>query len=121
MDLPFPQITSTNTRARSRSLTEDRAHERLVVHISVSTPVRTHQFILLKRTHMCEKTQVDLRANGHTLEQLVDLFIRHLLPKLREDVPQLASTNEAVSFLVKHLEASDELLCVSEPVRDSMS
>lgn len=44
------------------------------------------------------------------LEELVDLFVCHLLAELSEDVAELAGTNEAVTGLVEHLESLDEFL-----------
>jgi hypothetical protein len=54
------------------------------------------------------------RADLYALEQLVDFFVCHLLPELREYVSQFACTDETVSFLVEHLKTTDELLwCVN--------
>lgn len=47
------------------------------------------------------------------LEELVDLLVRHLLAELGKDVAELAGADHAVASLVEHLEALDELLCVS--------
>ena len=52
-----------------------------------------------------------LRSNSHALEQFVDLLITELLAKRSEHVTQLANTNVTCAFLVKHLEATNELLC----------
>ena len=52
-----------------------------------------------------------LRSNSHTLEQFVNLLITELLAKRSEHVAQLANTNVTSAFLVKHLEATNELLC----------
>ena len=57
------------------------------------------------------KRILDLRSNLGALQELVYLLVRHLLSELRQDISQLAGTNESVSFLVKHLESTDELLC----------
>jgi hypothetical protein len=48
--------------------------------------------------------------DGETLEQLVDLLVAHLLAELGEDISELASADEAVTGLVEHLEALDELV-----------
>ena len=51
-----------------------------------------------------------LRMNLNTFKQLIHFVITQLLAQARQDIPQLSSTNESVSILVKHLESSDELL-----------
>lgn len=53
--------------------------------------------------------------DGEALQELVHLGIRHLLSKLSQDVSHFTGANEAVTALVKHLEALDEFICsVSE-------
>lgn len=64
---------------------------------------------------------IDLsRARIHRLEQLVNLFIRHLLAQIRQDVPQLAHANEARHILVEDLEPAAvvrRVVEVAEPAR----
>lgn len=57
---------------------------------------------------------VDLVVVGvdGALEQLVDLFLAHLLAQVGEDVLDLALADEARAVLVEHLEAADVLLDV---------
>ena len=52
----------------------------------------------------------DVRPDLNALEQLVNLFVRHLLTELGEHVSQLPSTNVTVSFLIKDLKTADKLL-----------
>jgi len=52
----------------------------------------------------------DTRSDLNTLEQLIDLLVRHLLTELGEDVSQLSSADVTVSFFIKYLETTDELL-----------
>lgn len=52
----------------------------------------------------------DARSDLNTLEQFIDLLVRHLFTELSEDVSQLSSANVTVSFLIKYLETTDELL-----------
>lgn len=52
----------------------------------------------------------DIRSDLNTLEQFVNLFVRHLLTELCEDISQLSSTNVTIPFLIKHLETTDKLL-----------
>lgn len=42
----------------------------------------------------------------HSLEQLIHLVIAHLLPQVREDIPQLPHADEARELLVEDLEAA---------------
>ncbi len=65
----------------------------------------------LTQRHRRRKRLEDSRSDLNTLEQLVNLFVRHLLTELCEDVAKLSGTNEAISFLVEYLEATDEFLC----------
>ena len=59
-----------------------------------------------------EREEVEsVRSDLNTLEQLIDLLVRHLFTKLGEDVSQLSSTNVTVPFLIEDLETTDELLC----------
>ena len=60
----------------------------------------------------------DVRSNLNTLEQLVNLLVRHFLTELGEDVSQLSSANVTISFLIKDLEPTDELLCDRETGND---
>lgn len=54
---------------------------------------------------------VDLaRAGVDGLEQLIDLFIRHLLAEVGQDVLELADADEARHVLVEDLEATAVLL-----------
>lgn len=50
------------------------------------------------------------RSDLNTLEQLINLLVRHLLAELGEDISQLSGTNEAISFLIKDLETADKFL-----------
>lgn len=50
-----------------------------------------------------------LRPNWYTLQQLINLLVRHLLAELRQDVSKLARTNEPVALFIKDLETTDEL------------
>ena len=52
----------------------------------------------------------DLRSDLHTLEQFINLLVRHFLTKLGENVSQLSCANVAISFLIKDLETTDKLL-----------
>ena len=52
----------------------------------------------------------NIRSDLRALQKLVHLLVRHLLTELREHVPQLAGTDEAVTLLVEYLETTDELL-----------
>ena len=64
----------------------------------------------------------DARSDLNTLEQLIDLLVRHLLTELGEDVSQLPSANVTVSFFIKYLETADELLCsTGTGMRSTMS
>lgn len=54
-----------------------------------------------------------LRSDLDALEQLVDFVVAELLAETGEDVSELTGTNEAVTFLVKHLETTDEFLWCS--------
>lgn len=50
---------------------------------------------------------VDLaRASVHSLEQLVDLLLRHLLAQVGQDVLELANADEACHVFIKHLKAT---------------
>jgi hypothetical protein len=60
----------------------------------------------------------DVRSDLNALEQLVNLLVRHLLTELGEDISQLSSANVAISFLIKDLEPTDELLCDRETRTD---
>lgn len=60
----------------------------------------------------------DVRSNLNSLEQLIDLLVRHLLTELGEDISQFSSTNVTVSFLVEDLESPDKLLCVPRTETD---
>jgi hypothetical protein len=54
---------------------------------------------------------VDLaRASINSLQQLIDLVVRHLLAQVGENILELADTNEARHVLVKDLEATAILL-----------
>jgi len=57
---------------------------------------------LSSHTHIIDLT----RTRIHRLEQLVNLLITHLLPQIRQNVPQLPHTNEARHIFVKHLKAA---------------
>lgn len=50
------------------------------------------------------------RSDLNTLEQFIDLLIRHLLTELGEDVSQLSSADVTISFFIEYLETADELL-----------
>jgi hypothetical protein len=50
------------------------------------------------------------RADLNTLQQLIDLFVRHLLPELCKHISQLSGTNESVAFFIEYLETADEFL-----------
>jgi len=45
-------------------------------------------------------------AGVHSLEQLIDLIIAHLLAKVCKDVAELANANESCEFLVEYLETA---------------
>ena len=53
------------------------------------------------------------RSDLHPFQQLIDLFVRHLLAQLRKDVSELACSNEAVALFIEDLETTDELLCMT--------
>ena len=57
-------------------------------------------------THVVQLT----RAGVHGLEQLIDLFLRHLLAQVHENVLDLADVDAARQVLVKDLEAAAVLL-----------
>lgn len=42
----------------------------------------------------------------HSLQQLIHLFVAHLLPQIGQNIPQLANTNEARHVFIEYLEAS---------------
>jgi hypothetical protein len=42
----------------------------------------------------------------HRLQQLIHLIITHLLPQIRQDIPQLPNPNKARHILIKDLEAA---------------
>jgi len=45
-------------------------------------------------------------ARVHSLQQLIHLIITHLLPQVREDIPELSHADEAREVLVEDLEAA---------------
>lgn len=45
-------------------------------------------------------------AGVHSLEQLIDLIIAHLLAKVRKDVAELAHANKSCELFVEYLEAT---------------
>ena len=50
---------------------------------------------------------VDLsRTRINSLQQLIHLLITHLLPQIRQDVPQLPHADKAAHVLVEHLKPS---------------
>lgn len=53
---------------------------------------------------------VSIGTHLHALEELVDLLVAQLLAQAGKDIAELASANEAVALLVKHLEAPNEFL-----------
>lgn len=54
---------------------------------------------------------VDLAGAGiHGLQELVDLLVGHLLAEVREDVLELANSDEARHVLVEDLEAAAVLV-----------
>lgn len=59
---------------------------------------------------MPDRATLNLPANLHTLEQLIDFFVAQLFTQRRKDVTQLSYTNEAVALLVEDLEPTNELL-----------
>lgn len=54
-----------------------------------------------RRSRECCAVQ-DSRADLDALEELIDLFVRELLAKARQDVAELADANVSASFAVKH-------------------
>ena len=52
----------------------------------------------------------DVRSDLNTLEQLINLLVRHLLTELGENISQLSSADIAVPFLIEDLETTDKLL-----------
>lgn len=54
--------------------------------------------------------QKHVRANLDTLQELINLLVRHLLAQLCQNVSQLSSTDESIVLLVEHLETADEFL-----------
>lgn len=67
---------------------------------------RNFQSATAQLTHVVQLA----RAGIHSLEQLVDLLVAHLLAQVREDVAELADADEAREFLVEDLEAAAVLL-----------
>ncbi|KAI3486847.1 hypothetical protein L1887_49553 [Cichorium endivia] len=63
---------------------------------------RNFQSATAQLTHVVQLA----RAGIHSLEQLVDLLVAHLLAQVREDVAELADADEAREFLVEDLEAA---------------
>ncbi len=66
-----------------------------------------------KHAHCANKhtSVVDLAGAGvDSLEQLVDLILRHLLAQVRQNVLELADADKACHVLVKDLEAAAILL-----------
>lgn len=63
---------------------------------------------------------VAVASDVDALEDVIHFRVGELLAERGEDVPQLADTNVAGSFLVKHLEPADVVLGLAErlePVR----
>lgn len=56
----------------------------------------------LQLTHVVQLT----RAGIHSLEQLINLLVAHLLAKVCEDVAELAHANETCELLVEYLETA---------------
>ena len=84
-------------------LAEDHTCEDFVVDVSVAAPSDCQlQIVRGEVKH--------LRPSLDTLEEFVDLLVCHLLAELGEHVSQLASTDEAIAFLIEDLEATNEFL-----------
>lgn len=61
----------------------------------------------IARPRATHTSVVDLaRAGVHSLEQLVDLLLSHLLAQVGQDVLELADANKARHVFIKHLEAA---------------
>ena len=49
--------------------------------------------------------------HGETLQQLINLFIRHFLSQLSKNISQFSSSDEPVSNFIKYLESFNEFIC----------
>lgn len=85
-------------------LTENHAGETFVVDISISEGEEVSERI------EPPKSRARSRANLNTLQQFIDLLVRHLFAKLRENVSEFASTYKPIPFLVKYLKSANEFL-----------
>ena len=88
-------------------LTQDCAHEALVVHVAITANERWEPSEPLVKLR---ERMEHLRADLHALQELINLIVGHLLAQLREHVAEFTCTDDTISILVKDLESADELL-----------
>lgn len=88
----------------SSSVRKNRLHHICIIQNrqQMCIPQTSTLALPIKLTHIIQLPTTSI----HSLEQLIDLLVAHLLAQVRQDVAELAHADEARELLVEHLEAA---------------
>lgn len=101
-------------------LTKYTSYELDIINLSIAAERKEYHSISTSHTqrrctsfHSKREANRGREMNSHdreTLQQLINLFIRHLFSQLRQHVSQLTDTDPSTTFFIEYLETLDELV-----------